>query len=97
MNKTIKQEIYNQEISKDTFEGEWPFKVDSGLLINNCGSIIFRSPKGKYYAINGTAQDRFKRFRKIKRIHKRDDTNGHFISVSNIIMEGLEMNPNYKQ
>lgn len=105
MNNSVKQEIYYKNISKETFKGNWPFKVDSGVLINNYGSIIFKTPrveyllwtkKAKYYAINGLAKDRFKRFRKVKRIHLRDDINGFFIPVADIIMEGLKLNPNYK-
>lgn len=95
MPKTIKQEIYSQEISIDTFEGNWPFKVPHGTLINNSNAIVFRSPRGKHYTINGLAVDRFKRLRKLKRIHRRDDSNGFFVSVSDIITYGLKMNPNY--
>jgi hypothetical protein len=95
MKKVNDYDIYYKEISKDTFEGDWPFKVDNGILANNLGAIIFISPRNKSYAINGVAKDRFKRYRSIKRIHKRG-SNGSFVPVSDIIMEGLKLNPNYK-
>ncbi len=42
-------------ISRDSFEGEWPFTVDEGVL--NCegaGAVTF-SAEGTTYAVNGTA------------------------------------------
>jgi hypothetical protein len=92
----VKQQIiYRKEISEDTFKGKWPLTVSSGTLINNSSAIVFTCKKGKTYNINGNAQDRFRRFNKIRKIHKRSP-DGFFVSLSDIIMEGLKMDPDFK-
>jgi hypothetical protein len=42
-------------ISRDSFEGEWPFTVDEGVLsCEGAGAVTF-SAEGSTYAVNGTA------------------------------------------
>ena len=97
--------IFVQDISKDTFKGTWPFTCDAGTLINNNSAILFVTKNCKAYSINGLAQSRFKKFKILKKykrfysrknIHRRSD-NGFFVSLSDIIMYALKMNPNYNK
>lgn len=87
---------------EEVHSGIWPFKVDSGTLINNNNAIFFACEynglvgikKVGLFAINGIAISHRKSFKAklIKRIQLSPSKN----SVNDIIMFGLKLNPYYK-
>ncbi len=102
---------FKREIEAAEFGEAWPFIVKKGTLIHRDLAIIFKTEDGKEYAINGVAQNRsikekrilkknimVKKYLSIIPIWKEDKVSGEGfrISLSSIIKLGLELNPIYK-
>ena len=94
--------VFRAEITKDTFKGNWPFKVDKAEIINNNGAILaglwykkFFKEKYCIFAINGTALAYMEYF-KAKELPMYLQNSPNKNSVSDVIRFGMELNPGYK-
>ena len=94
--------IYTKEISKDTFDGAWPFKVEKGTIINNSNCIMFKclvkifgKPIERTYAVNGNAIN-LKNYFGAKELDKKVMLSTNKLSVNDVIMFGLKLNPDYE-
>lgn len=78
-------------ISKDTYEGDWPFTVDFGMLACRRGSVVvFRTVDREVYALNGLAEAQG--HSELRPIWK-DNPNipGLKISIGELISDGLKL------
>lgn len=75
-------------VSRDTFEGDWPFTVDAGELRCEGSLIVFRVG-GADYGVNGLA--RMHGYASKQPIWKELDGGGWYVSVSDMIQAGLAL------
>ena len=79
------------KISEQTFDGNYPFIVSSGILKCQNNAIIFTT-NGRNYAINGTARMRYPDYPELYSILK-DDPRGIApkMSIRDVINQGLKL------
>ena len=77
-------------ISRDSFQGEWPFTVDSGTLrCEQPQSVVF-STEGSDYGVNGSAMDAG--YQEAQPIWRRaTGGGGPRVSIDDVIDRGLEL------
>jgi hypothetical protein len=86
----------SEKISNDSFDGTWPFTVDSGTLrcdgSEGFGSVTFEAD-GTVYAINGVARQRGdgEDVRPIWKDNPDPIAGGPKVSIGDVINEGLAL------
>jgi hypothetical protein len=76
------------EILKETFEGDWPFTVESGTL--GCDkSMIYFTTNGKTYGINGISKKTYPEPDEIWADNP--DIPGLKISIGDVVNKGMEL------
>jgi hypothetical protein len=79
---------YEVEISRATFEGTWPFTVESGTLGCDQGRIYFTSGD-KTYGINGYAKSKYSEPDEIW--EDNPELPGLKIGIGDVIKKGTEL------
>ena len=76
-------------VSAADFSSEWPLTVDEGVLRCEGSSVVFRTPEGDDYAVNGTARAEYP---DIEPIWKSDPAvPGTRINIGDLLDRGLEL------